>query len=144
MCRQITLLYTAAHFSVLLNWGCLLFLLLDEAGVFAEGFDVFAGFITSTVLQNPPFPSSPSFLSSLWSAGRAIVFRRECHLPACLWVVCLDSKHGSSHGDWILTQTMCQAAFWHDKLIYGLTRSPVRFYGFNSNPMRSWHLKGSS
>lgn len=49
----------------------------------------------------------------------------------------------SSHGDWILTQNVCQG-FWHDKWIYGLIWSPVRFYGFNAKPIRSKHLKGSS
>lgn len=71
--------------AVLLNWGCRSFLPLAEAAVLDEGFNSFADlFITSMVLKNISFPSSPTFLQS---SGWAIVLRREHHLPACLWPV---------------------------------------------------------
>lgn len=83
--------------TVLLNWDCLMFLLLDEAGLYTERLYFSAWFIY--YFHGPEEPlilSSPSSLFSLQSAGWEIVFRLWYHLPPCLWAVSLDRKHGSS------------------------------------------------
>lgn len=89
VCRQITFLSTATNSSEEVPcWGCWLFLFLAEAAVLDEEFHSFADlFITSMVLENTSFPSSPTSLSFLQSCGWAMALRREHHLPACLWAI---------------------------------------------------------